>query len=182
MNKYKCTFILILSLYREIVCYRFTKLVSSTKLFSDKSNNLSLLEQAKARIAQREDDFNGLTDVQEDLSVKFNREDPPKEEKEKMVKLKLQQQSQEISNNPTSTYGSLSLDDLRSRMKANEPQINRSKKDLPQRLEDLNGIKPEKPLQFSVVAALMAYIGWQVIIIIFYINDLYMFKRDLKIN
>ena len=43
-------------------------------------------------------------------------------------------------------------------MKATErPQ----KLELKQKLEDLNGIEPLRPLQFSVVALLMAAIGWQ---------------------
>lgn len=35
------------------------------------------------------------------------------------------------------------------------------KLELKQKLEDLNGIEPLRPLQFSVVALLMAAIGWQ---------------------
>ena len=36
------------------------------------------------------------------------------------------------------------------------------KLELKQKLEDLNGIEPSRPLQFSIVAALMAVIGWQI--------------------
>jgi hypothetical protein len=36
------------------------------------------------------------------------------------------------------------------------------KLELKQKLEDLNGIEPLRPLQFSVVALLMAAIGWQI--------------------
>lgn len=62
----------------------------------------------------------------------------------------------------SATFGSMSIEDLKSRMKTREVIAEPGKWDLPQKKEDLNGINPITPLVFSAVPAAMAYVGWQV--------------------
>jgi hypothetical protein len=57
-------------------------------------------------------------------------------------------------------FGSLSIEDLNARLQETEPAGKPLK--LEQKLEDLNGIKPSTPFQFSAVAALMAYGGFKI--------------------
>ena len=58
----------------------------------------------------------------------------------------------------TATFGSLSVEDLKSRMvQRDAPQLA-----LPQRTEDLNGINPVTPLVFSTVAIAMSFVAWQI--------------------
>ena len=64
----------------------------------------------------------------------------------------------------SATFGSLSVDDLKTRMtkiEATKTTGTGKWKDLPSRPEDLNGINPLIPLVFSALPALMAYAGWQ---------------------
>jgi len=63
---------------------------------------------------------------------------------------------------PSATFGSMSIEDLKSRMKERESLAEPGKWDLPQRKEDLNGINPITPLFFSALPAGMAFVGWQV--------------------
>lgn len=64
----------------------------------------------------------------------------------------------------SATFGSLSVDDLKTRMTKIDATKTRGTgkwKDLPSRPEDLNGINPIIPLLFSAFPALMAYAGWR---------------------
>jgi len=62
------------------------------------------------------------------------------------------------SERTSATFGSLSVEDLKSRMiQRDAPQLQ-----LPNRQEDLNGINPITPISFSTVAILMSYVAWQI--------------------
>lgn len=81
----------------------------------------------------------------------------------------------------SATFGSVSIDDLKSRMVEREPLVS---KPLPKRTEDLNGINPVTPLTFSIVAGAMAVAGWQLaayftanFAISFLTSDLYPVQR-----
>ena|ERR1711871_151819 len=74
--------------------------------------------------------------------------------------------SNESSEDKVSTgavFGTLNIDDLNARMQKSSVNQPRSLK-LERREEDLNGIEPYKPFQFSLVAGFMAYAGWQLTI------------------
>ena len=103
-----------------------------------------------------------LSDMQDDFPKRFKVKDFEEEQREIKAKAREQQRNLETKiAEPKAVFGSLSIEDLKSRMQDTEATTGGGKMELKQKLEDLNGIKPERPLQFSVVAAIMAVAGYQ---------------------
>ena len=86
-------------------------------------------------------------------------------ERNKAIKERRNKQ-EESKVDKTSTgaiFGSLNIDDLNARMQESSMNQPKSLK-LERREEDLNGIEPYKPFQFSLVAGFMAYTAWKLTI------------------
>ena len=77
-----------------------------------------------------------------------------------LIEEKSQRQSTTEKQPTGAIFGSLSIDDLNARMQ--QSSVTQPKPlNLERKEEDLNGIEPYKPFQFSLVAAFMAFIGWK---------------------
>jgi Protein of unknown function (DUF3082) len=99
--------------------------------------------------------------AQEDDKLEF-KDDMPKQfklrdESDSQAATKSTAKKSVVTKAQSFTFGSSSIDDFKSSRVPKEPK----QRPLPSKIEDLNGIPPLKPFQFSIVAAIMALVGWK---------------------
>lgn len=125
-----------------------------------------MVEMARERAQARADkEIAPTLDMKDDFPKRFKVKDIDEEKRnENNARAKSSSSyssSSKMAPKSGATFGSLSIEDLKSRMQETEASTGGGKKKLEQKLEDLNGIQPLRPLQFSAIAAFMAFLGWQ---------------------
>ena len=126
---------------------------------SSSSSNVNSMEGK----LELKDDFPKRFKVAETDPNEIRREAVRKAAEERQKTQKEEGSSVDTTTTAGAIFGSLNIDDLNSRMQESTVNQPRPLK-LERKEEDLNGIEPYKPFQFSVVAGFMAYVGWKLTI------------------
>eukprot|EP01041_Mallomonas_annulata_P013848 gene13848-29466_t len=113
----------------------------------------------------QDDDDGPLLAPNDDLPQKFNLRSLDELKADQLQKkksdLKPEQQSKSTENKGSATFGYLSIDDLKGRMIDKETKPYYAGTQMPEtKLVDLNGIDPWTPLSFSILPAIMCYVGY----------------------